>query len=141
LPVRVLQHSHGAEVKKGFTTYKTGILYPCVEVFVNSLFSLRNRAGRRREFYFMANHELGAVFGNCKSFYGKARVETTSWGKVLISYTTRVAEIIDGKAVVYGTHSKTTLRHIREFLLQNGFAAEGKAQIERDYMTGEAQSL
>jgi hypothetical protein len=63
----------------------------------------------------MASYELGAVFDNCKSFYGKARVETTSWGKALISYTTRVAEIIDGKAVVYGTYSATPLRHIRDF--------------------------
>ena len=53
----------------------------------------------------------------------------------LYSYDTLVAEIKDGKPVVYGTYSNTTLRHIKDWLLQNGFKADSKAQIEKDYMT------
>ena len=35
---------------------------------------------------------------------------------------------------VFGLYSVTTLRHIKEFLKQNGFKAETKAQIAKDYM-------
>ena len=72
-----------------------------------------------------------------KSFYGKAQVDTGDKGdkNKLYSYDTLVAEIKDGKPVVYGTYSQTTLRHIKDWLKQNGFKAESKAQIEKDYMT------
>ena len=83
----------------------------------------------------MSKYELKAVYDSrAKSFYKKANVVEDNGKKTLISYTTRVAEIINGAAVVYGTYSVTTLRHIKEFLLQNGFTADSKAQIERDYM-------
>jgi hypothetical protein len=36
-------------------------------------------------------------------------------------------------AEVYGTYSSTTLRHIKEFLKQNGFKAESSKQIMADY--------
>lgn len=72
-----------------------------------------------------------------KSFYGKARVSTNpvDGALELVSYTTRVADISEGVARVFGTYSPTTLRHIKEFLLQNGFKAESKKQIEQDYMS------
>lgn len=38
-----------------------------------------------------------------------------------------------GKAEVYGTYSQTTLRHIKEFLSQNGFVANNSKQIMADY--------
>lgn len=53
--------------------------------------------------------------------------------KVLYSYNIKVAEIKDGKPIVYGTYSTTTLRHIKEFLKQEGYKAETKEQIEKDY--------
>ena len=52
----------------------------------------------------------------------------------LLSYGTLVATIYDGQAKVYSTHSATTLRHIKDFLRQNGFRADTKSQIERDYV-------
>lgn len=82
------------------------------------------------------NYELITEFDNTKSFYGKARIEESREKKILTSYNTKVAEIdkIKNSAVVFGTHSATTLRHIKEFLLQNSFKAETKEQIEADYM-------
>jgi len=80
---------------------------------------------------------LNPRYDSRKSFYGKAQVDTGDKGNQnkLYSYDTLVAEIKDGKPVVYGTYSQTTLRHIKDWLLQNGFKADSKAQIERDYMT------
>lgn len=69
-------------------------------------------------------------FDSRKSFYGKAKTD----GRKLWSYSTLVAEIVNNQPIVYGTYSATTLRHIKEFLNQNGFEASSKAQIERDYM-------
>ncbi len=70
-----------------------------------------------------------------KSFYGKAQVDTGDKGdkNKLYSYDTLVAEIKDGKPVVYGTYSATTLRHIKDWLKQNGFRADTSKQIMADY--------
>jgi hypothetical protein len=72
-------------------------------------------------------------FDSRKSFYDKAYVTEEGNKKVLTSYTTQVAKIEDGKATVYGTYSQTTLRHIKEFLKDNGFKAENSKQIMQDY--------
>jgi hypothetical protein len=78
---------------------------------------------------------LQARFDSRKDFYGKAVVENCDSGAIILtSYNTNVAYIKDGKAHVNGTYSATTLRHIKEFLLQNGFKADNKAQIIKDYM-------
>jgi hypothetical protein len=83
--------------------------------------------------------ELNEYLLDCRydsraSFYGKARVEVDDQGiKRLISYTTHVASIIGGRAVVFDTYSATTLRHIKEFLRQNGFKADNAKQIMKDY--------
>lgn len=76
---------------------------------------------------------LEVVYDSRKSFYGKAKVRQEGNKKTLISYSTEVATIEDGKATVNGTYSPTTLRHIKDFLKQNGFRADTKAQIETDY--------
>lgn len=68
------------------------------------------------------------------SFYNKAIVIQDGNNIKLQSYSTVVAEIKDNKAVVFGTYSATTLRHIKEFLKQNGFKAENKKQIINDYL-------
>ena len=81
-------------------------------------------------------------FDSRQSFYNKATVTEDTNGKYLTSYNTVVARITDKNngyqiapyAEVYGTYSQTTLRHIKEFLKQNGFKAESKAQIEKDYL-------
>jgi len=78
-------------------------------------------------------YELKTNTYSRKSFYGKARVETDSNETNLISYSTKVATIKGGKVTVHGTYSPTTLRHIKEFLIQNGFKADSKGQIIKDY--------
>ena len=82
----------------------------------------------------MTVYELTARYDARQSFYSKAKVIESTEGLSLLSYDTIVAEIKNGKAEVYGTYSQTTLRHIKEFLKQNGFKAENKAQIEKDYL-------
>ena len=78
---------------------------------------------------------LNPKYDSRKSFYGKAQVDTGDKGdqNKLYSYDTLVAEIKDGKPVVYGTYSQTTLRHIKDWLKQNGFKAENSKQIMNDY--------
>ena len=78
--------------------------------------------------------ELKAIYDSRKSFYGKAIVTSNNGVVSLWSYGTLVATIYDGQAKVYSTHSATTLRHIKDFLRQNGFRADTKSQIERDYV-------
>lgn len=73
--------------------------------------------------------ELTPVFDSRKSFYKKAYVLTEDNKTILISYSTRVAEIEDGKAKIFGTYSPTTLRHIKDFLYQNNFEVGTKKQL------------
>lgn len=73
------------------------------------------------------------------SFYGKAIISNDEDTTYLTSYSTVVAKIVgrvgypSAKAIVNGTYSVTTLRHIKEFLKQNGFKAETSKQIMADY--------
>lgn len=80
-------------------------------------------------------YELSPRYDARKSFYGKAHVDTgdNDDKNRLWSYDTLVAEMKDGKPVVYGTYSATTLRHIKDWLKQNGFKAETAKQIMQDY--------
>jgi hypothetical protein len=92
----------------------------------------------------MTNYtELKAIYDGRKSFYGKAKVREDGNGLALISYETTVAKIITKNTngdditpyvIIDCMYSATTLRHIKEFLKQNGFKAESKAQIIRDYI-------
>ena len=76
---------------------------------------------------------LDTQYDSRKSFYGKADVRQEGNKLILKSYNTDVAYIQDGRAVVKGTYSPTTLRHIKEFLRQNGFKADSAKQIMKDY--------
>ena len=82
-------------------------------------------------------YELTPRFDSRQSFYGKATVTGTNTGLVLRSYGTIVATIDDETNEVTllprWSDSTTTLRHVKEFLKQNGFKAESKAQIKADY--------
>lgn len=71
----------------------------------------------------MEYYELFPRYDSRKSFYGKAHiVEYPNGRKVLISYSTKVAEITAaGTPIIYGKWSQTTTRHQKEFLRQNGF--------------------
>lgn len=77
--------------------------------------------------------ELSCNYNSRSSFHGKARTITEGDRITLISYSTEVAYIEDGKAVVLGQWSQTTSRHIIEFLKQQGFVAENMDQILKDY--------
>ena len=77
--------------------------------------------------------ELQPIYSNVKSFYRKARVLKNDDTIQLISYSTKVAEIKNGKAHIFGWYSATTTRHIKEFLQQNGFKTGTKEQLEKMY--------
>jgi hypothetical protein len=70
--------------------------------------------------------ELKPKFTSNKSFYGKANVEVENGIITLYSYNTPVAEIRNGKAKVFGYYSRTTTRHTKDFLMQNGFKGDVK---------------
>ena len=80
--------------------------------------------------------ELCPYYDSAQSFYGKARIVEIEDDVFLISYDTIVAFYNRDTRIarVMGTYSATTLRHIKEFLKQNGFKAKDKAQIEKDYI-------
>lgn len=84
-------------------------------------------------------YELQPQYDSRKSFYKKANVYRDDKGHILLmSYSTIVAEITDGIATedgrptvkVNGYYSQTTARHINDFLLQHGFAARTKKEME-----------
>ena len=77
--------------------------------------------------------ELEPRYTNVKSFYGKAKILEENGVTKLLSYSTIVAEIRNGKPHINGWYSATTTRHIKEFLQQMGFEAGTKAQLEKLY--------
>lgn len=74
--------------------------------------------------------ELTPLFENVKSYYGKAKIATEGNKLILISYNSKVAEIEDGKLSIFNTSTATTLRHIREFLMQNGYPKLTKKEMD-----------
>ena len=77
--------------------------------------------------------ELMPVIDSRKSFYKKAYTLTEDDKIILLSYSTRVAEIKDGNAKIFGTYSSTTLRHIKDFLYQNGLKIGTKKELIKWY--------
>lgn len=84
--------------------------------------------------------KLEPKFDSRKSFYGKARViEKDDGSKVLYSYSTPVVRIKDGKATllrkgyVGWNASPTTLRHVKDFLAQNGFEVGSYKDLAKMY--------
>ena len=80
-------------------------------------------------------YELNTQFDYRKSFYGKAVVESDpkTGDLTLRSYGTKVAVIKAGKLEVFGTYPATTLRHIKEFMRQNGYPPLSKKEIVETY--------
>lgn len=63
-----------------------------------------------------------------KSFYGKARVTIEGNTITLISYTTKVMRIEDGKIIrMWNGYSATTQRHVNSFLAMFADGQKGKA--------------
>jgi hypothetical protein len=90
-------------------------------------------------------YELTPTFDSRKSFYGKATVRRYATGGVdsleLRSYDKLVARVHylpdgakDVELLPPWDTSQTTVRHVKEFLKQQGFKADTKAQMERDYL-------
>lgn len=79
-------------------------------------------------------YPLRVIHDSAKSFYKKAYVQESEDLKSLKSYNTIVAQVEykDGykHLQVFGTHSSTTLRHIKEFLAQEGFKGFSKSDID-----------
>mgnify|MGYP003504222384 CR=1 FL=1 len=64
-----------------------------------------------------------------KNYYGKAKTRTENNATILKSYNTDVLKIENGKIVkLWSGYSKTTMQHINDFLLQNGFTPLNKKQ-------------
>jgi hypothetical protein len=89
--------------------------------------------------------KLHPQFDSRNSFYGKARVDEKPDGsKVLYSYNTPVCRIKDGKVTLLHqgylgwSSSQTTLRHVKEFLKQNGFEAGSYKELAKAYPEEEA---
>lgn len=77
--------------------------------------------------------ELEPIFDSRKSFYKKAYTLTENNKITLLSYNTKVEEIKNDKAKIFDTYSPTTLRHIKEFLHQNGFKIGTKKELMEWY--------
>lgn len=80
-------------------------------------------------------YDMTPQYDNRKSFYNKAIVDDNGNEKTLYSYNTPVVKIIDGKVELLPKWdwSQTTLRHVKEFLKQNGFEATSLSQIRDTY--------
>lgn len=77
--------------------------------------------------------ELEPIYSNVKSFYGKAKIIRENGVIKLMSYSTIVATIQDGKLHINGFYSATTLRHLKEFIEQMGFKSGSKSELEKMY--------
>ena len=77
-------------------------------------------------------YNLETIYSTQKSFYGKATItELENGHKILTSYNTNVCELDKNNNIVeIGYYSKTTLKHVNEFLQQNGHKQMTKKEIE-----------
>ena len=87
---------------------------------------------------------LKPIHDNHKSFYKKAYVKEWGNSKELYSYGTRVALIkldengMNNKLILgrMATCSATTLKHVKEFLYQEGFEVYPKSELSKHYEFG-----
>ena len=95
----------------------------------------------RRQHRTPFTYDLAPAFDPCKSHFGGARVTVNPADSVeLQSYGAHVVTIdildpYDKRVTLHPAwdQSDTTLRHVKEFLRQQGFNAHNKGQIRRDY--------
>ena len=86
-----------------------------------NIFTLENKNATK--------YELQSIYNSQKSFYRKAFVYIANNIKYLVSYSTIVAKIGNGKLFINGYYSPTTARHINEFLQQNGYSRMTKKEM------------
>lgn len=85
-------------------------------------------------------YDLEPKYTNQKSFYGKAVVRKYPSNVIrLHSYNTHVASYFPETDTfeVYNLQSNTTVKHIREFIQQQGHPYMTKREIEENYYKGE----
>lgn len=82
------------------------------------------------------SYELHPQYDGRQSFYGKTRVDDENGVLTLYSYDTPVARISHGNVELLPKWdwSQTTLRHVKEFLKQNGFEASSLKQMKDTYL-------
>lgn len=85
--------------------------------------------------------ELQAIYDNRNSFYKKANYENEGKYTILYSYDTPVVKMDNETKEIYllpaWNYSNTTLRHVREFLQQNGYGFMSKHDIEKKFSRNE----
>lgn len=75
----------------------------------------------------MKTYESIPVYDNRKSFYKKAFVAINENTHTLISYDTKVVSVENGLITrLWNGYIITTMRHINEFLRQEGLEVSGK---------------
>jgi hypothetical protein len=81
------------------------------------------------------SYDLRPQYDARQSFYNKARVEDNGSELVLYSYNTPVAKIVDDSVELLPKwdYSQTTLRHVKEFLKQNGFETGSVSELRKMY--------
>ena len=82
----------------------------------------------------MVKNKLNTVNDSANSFYGKAKVIEYEGGtKILESYKTKVVKLAKNGTIkrLWDGYSMTTLRHVNEFLAQNGI---NKKLTKKDWM-------
>ena len=92
-------------------------------------------------------YDLGTQYDSRKSFYGKARVDVRDDGtQILYSYGCPVCRIENGKVTLLNkgyrgwASSQTTLRHVKEFLKQNGFEVASMRELAKMYPIEQARA-
>lgn len=98
--------------------------------------SMRKRNRKISKMKEARHSELTPSYDSRKSFYGKVHIVTDDDGtQILYSYNTPVVEIKDNKVKLLAQwdSSQTTLRHVKEFLQQNGFSVGSKSQLAKMY--------
>lgn len=82
-------------------------------------------------------YELPVVYDARASFYGKAQVIIDGDKKILKSYESLVCMVENGQVFfnkdIESLTSQTTLRHIKDFLKQNGF---NEYEAKKDILKG-----
>ena len=84
----------------------------------------------------MKFYELGCIYDARQSFYGKAKVVEDKGCQTLYSYDTPVAKINrkgELELLSCWDYSQTTMRHVKEFMRQNGFRVDTVAEIRKNY--------
>lgn len=100
---------------------------------------VKRNAERNNEVSKYLEQDLIPQYDAKASYHGKAKVTTIAGHKVLVSNGTNVASIItdrQGREQAYifdPDMNGTALRHTKEFLRQNGFKADTKMQMLKDY--------